>query len=106
MTSLEDTINTQDGETFTEALQRNHLSQVIASKYERDPLSLGEHYSINFTPAPAEFAESTDPAEESVVLLLGHRPDYKSAVMGNLLIPDNMDGKHTLKTWNIPLVRI
>ena len=92
MTSLEETMNGLNEESFSEALQRNHLSQVIASKYERNPLLLGEHYAITFTPAPAEFAESADPAEDSVVLLLGYRPDYKSAHFGNLLIPDNMEG--------------
>ena len=81
------------GRTFTETLQQNHLAQVTASKYHSNPLLLGEHYAMNFTPAPAIVQDNDDPAENSVVILLSYKPEYKSAVFGNWLIPDNMEGE-------------
>ena len=79
---------------FTKALQQNHLAQVIATKYSANPLLLGEHYAINLTPAPPG-TDSTqdDPAKASVILIVSVKPDYKSAIFGNMLIPDNMKGK-------------
>ena len=77
---------------FIKDLQKNHLTQVTATKYENNPLLLGKHYAINFTPAPVEIYAVEDPAQKSMVLLLAYKPEYKSSNFGNLLIPKTMTG--------------
>lgn len=79
---------------FAKSLQQNHLAQVIASKYEANPLLLGEHYAINLTPSPpGADVPSDDPAQMSMLLLISVKPGYKSSVLGNLCIPQNNLGK-------------
>ena len=90
MSTLEDLANAKNMTDFVKSLQQNHLAQVTASKYEANPLLLGDHYMINFTPAPpGADVPSDDPAQMSMILLVSVKPEYKSAVMGNLCIPQN-----------------
>ena len=82
---------------FMKALQQNHLSQVIATKYSANPLLLGEHYAINLTPTPpGSDSAQDDPAKASVILIVSVKPGYKSAIFGNVLIPDSMKGEFLL----------
>ena len=93
MSTLEDLANAKNMTDFVKALQQNHLAQVIAAKYEANPLLLGEHYAINLTPAPpGADAPVDDPAKMSMVLIISVKPGYKSAVFGNLCIPENVQG--------------
>ena len=92
MTTIED-LNLITMTEFTEALQQNHLSQVIATRYSANPLLLGDHYAINLTPSPSgSDASQDDPAKASVILIISIKPEYKSAIFGNVLIPDSMKG--------------
>ena len=78
---------------FTKALQENHLAQVIATRYSANPLLLGDHYAINLTPTPpGSDASQDDPAKASVILIVSVKPEYKSVIFGNVLIPDSMKG--------------
>ena len=92
MTTIED-LNLLNMTDFMKALQQNHLAQVIATKYSANPLLLGDHYAINLTPTPpGSDASQDDPAKASVILIVSVKPDYKSAIFGNVLIPDSMKG--------------
>ena len=81
-----------DFREFWKELQQHHLAQVVAGKYEKDPTLLGKHYELNFTALPAYEAHGDDPARDSVVMLVSHKPDYKTPQFGNLLIPENLKG--------------
>ena len=77
---------------FLKDLQKHHLSQVIASKYDQNPLLLGQHFDINITPLVPEDAYGDDPARNSTILLISIKPKYKSPKMGNVMIPSDMKG--------------
>ena len=90
MSTLEKLANAKNMPEFAKALQQNHLAQVIASKYEANPMILGDHYMINLTPTPpGADVPSDDPAQSSMILIVSVKPGYKSAVLGNLCIPQN-----------------
>ena len=91
MATLEDLANATNMSDFVKALQENHLAQVLAAKYESDPLSLGEHFELNFTPLPPGPC-GDDPAEKSEVILVSYKPKYKSPNFGNILIPTDRKG--------------
>ena len=95
MSTLED-LSLENMTEFMDALRQNHLSQVIAAKYEANPLLLGEHYAINLTPSPpgADMPRD-DPAKASVILVVSVKTGYKSAIFGNLFIPANGRGKYS-----------
>ena len=78
---------------FQEDLRKFHLAQVIADRYEKDPQKLGAHYDINFTPAPPRDASGDDPAEDSIMIILSGKPEYRAPNFGNLLIPKDPKGK-------------
>ena len=81
-------------QAFLKDLQKHHLSQVIASKYDQNPLILGQHFDINVTPLVPEDAFGDDPARKSTILLISIKPKYKSPKMGNVMIPANMKGQY------------
>lgn len=91
MATLEDLANANNMSDFVKALQENHLAQVTAAKYENNPLLLGEHFDLNFTPLPAG-PSGDDPAENSEVILVSFKPGYKAPNFGNLLIPKDKKG--------------
>ena len=82
---------------FLQDVQKHHLAQVIAGKYEKDPKLLGYHYGLNFTPLPPFETNGDDPARDSAVILVSHRPEYKLPNFGNILIPENNKGD--IITW-------
>ena len=92
MASFEDLADANDMSDFIRALQENHLAQVTAAKYENNPLILGEHFALNFTPLPAG-PSGDDPAENSEVILVSYKPEHKAPNFGNLLIPNDRKGK-------------
>lgn len=77
---------------FLQDLQKHHLAQIIAGKYARNPDLLGFHYGLNFIPLPPFETHGDDPARDSVVILVSHKPDYKLPNFGNILIPENNKG--------------
>ena len=81
-------------EDFSNELQKHHLAQILAAKYQNDPKLLGEHYDVNLTPLPPQEAHGDDPARDSKVLLLSHKPEYNIPNFGNHLIPENVQGKN------------
>ena len=91
MATFEDLANANMSD-FIKALQENHLAQVTAAKYETNPLLLGEHFALNFTPLPSGSC-GDDPAENSEVILVSFKPDYKSPTFGNILNPKDKKGK-------------
>ena len=91
MATLEDLANANNMSDFVKALQENHLAQVMAAKYESNPLILGEHFTLNFTPLPPGPC-GDDPAENSKVILVSFKPQYKSPIFGNIMIPENRKG--------------
>ena len=91
MATFEDLANANNMSDFIKALQENHLAQVTAAKYENNPLLLGEHFALNFTPLPPGPC-GDDPAENSEVILVSFKPDYKSPSFGNILNPKDKKG--------------
>ena len=92
MATFEDLANANNMSDFVKALQENHLAQVTAAKYENNPLVLGEHFALNFTPLPAG-PSGDDPAENSEVILVSYKPEHKAPNFGNILIPNDRKGK-------------
>ena len=86
---------------FLEEIQKHHLAQVLVSKYGANPDLLGQHYEINFMPLPAFEAHGEDPARDSVVILLSYKPEHKVPHFGNLLIPENFQGKALYETTEL-----
>ena len=91
MDTLEELANANNMSDFIKALQENHLAQVMAAKYENNPLILGEHFALNFTPLPPGPC-GDDPAENSEVILVSFKPQYKSPNFGNVMIPSDRKG--------------
>ena len=91
MATFEDLANANNMSDFIKALQENHLAQVTAAKYENNPLLLGEHFALNFTPLPPGPC-GDDPAENSEVILVSYKPNYKSPIFGNILNPKDKKG--------------
>ena len=83
---------------FLRDLQKHHLAQIIAGKYAKNPELLGFHYGLNFTPLPPFETHGDDPARDSVVILVSHKPGYKLPNFGNVLIPENIKGRFLVKT--------
>ena len=79
---------------FLQDLQKHHLAQIIAAKYEKDPKLLGFHYGLNFIPLPPFETHGDDPARNSVVILVSYRPEFKIPNFGNWLIPENIKGEY------------
>lgn len=82
----------EDVHAFLKDLQKHHLSQVIASKYDKNPMLLGQHFDLNITPLVPEDAYGDDPARKSTVMLISVKPKYKSPKMGNVMIPESIKG--------------
>ena len=92
MATFEELANANNMSDFVKALQENHLAQVTAAKYENNPLILGEHFALNFTPLPSG-PSGDDPAENSEVILVSYKPEHKAPNFGNILIPNDRKGK-------------
>ena len=96
MTTLEELADANKMSDFVKALQENHLAQVTAAKYEKDPLTLGHHFAINFTPLPSGPC-GDDPGEMVEVILVSYKPGYKAPNFGNLMIPKDRKGNSVRK---------
>ena len=70
----------------------HHLAQILAAKYQNNPELLGQHYDINLTPLVPLEAHGDDPARDSQVLLVNHKPEYKIPNFGNSMIPEKVTG--------------
>ena len=79
---------------FQEDLQKFHLSQVIADRYQKNPQKLGDHYDLNFTPSPPRDASGEDPAEDSVFMIISEKSEYRTSNFGNLLNPQDQRGNY------------
>ena len=91
MATLEELADANDMTDFIKSLQENHLAQVIAAKYERNPILLGEHFALNFIPLPPGPC-GDDPAEDVLVIVVTYKPKNKVPNFGNLLIPTDHKG--------------
>ena len=77
-----------------QGLEKKVLTLALADAYGRFPARLAVERGITFTPMPNWNVDRNNPACNSCLLSLDHDANDPSPQKGNLMLPDNDEGKN------------